>query len=362
MAKEQQHSRPSENSAPAAGIAEAEQPVAAPPTAEQTAAAEVAMGLVPAGAPTPAQRAAVPRPALRIGIVPETLEDAWRLAQMMARSELVPKNFRNHPEDVLVAVQMGVELGFAPMQALQSIAVINGRPSVWGDGFLALIMSSSLYKDHDEYYEVDGHRVDGLTLDDMKKDSTTAVCTFWRHGKATPVTRRFSVGQAKKAGLWGKSGPWTDYPDRMMSMRPRSWAGRDAFPDLLRGMRTTEEALDLPAEPEPEAPPQEVRRRSETPIERATNEGSVGTGKDRNIVDVAKVSEDVLDAAGVQDVEQFAGGFTVTLTNGVKVDTIDMADAIELEKFKGTKHKVRLTVTRQLTDGPLLLKSFAIAD
>jgi hypothetical protein len=56
-----------------------------------------------------------------------------------------------------------MELGFMPMQALQSIAVVNGRPSVWGDGFLALIMSSPLYLDHDEYYEVDGERRDGVT-------------------------------------------------------------------------------------------------------------------------------------------------------------------------------------------------------
>ena len=70
---------------------------------------------------------------------------------MMAKSELVPKAFRNKPEDVLVAIQLGTEIGFAPMQALQSIAVINGRPSVWGDGFLALIMASPLYRDHDEY-------------------------------------------------------------------------------------------------------------------------------------------------------------------------------------------------------------------
>jgi hypothetical protein len=201
----------------------------------------------------------------RIGIAPTTLDEGWRLAQMMAKSDLVPKNFRGKPEDVLVAIQLGTEIGFAPMQALQSIAVINGRPAVWGDGFLALIMGSPLYREHDEYYEVDGVRVNGLTADALKKDSTAAVCTFWRRGKPTPTTRRFTVGQAKKAQLLEKKDtPWITYPDRMLLMRARSWAGRDCFPDLLRGIRTAEEALD--AREAIDVPVvREVKRASETP-------------------------------------------------------------------------------------------------
>jgi hypothetical protein len=210
----------------------------------------------------------------RIGVAPTTLDEGWRLAQMMAKSDLVPKSFRGHPEDVLVAIQLGTEIGFAPVQALQSIAVINGRPSVWGDGFLALIMASPLYRDHEEYYEVDGQRVDGLNADALKKDTTAAVCTFWRRGKPEPVTRRFTIGQAKKAQLFGKEGPWQLYPDRMLLMKARSWAGRDCFPDLLRGIRTAEEALD---EREIVDVPivREVRRVSEGSDQR------VGTGGDR---------------------------------------------------------------------------------
>lgn len=188
---------------------------------------------------------------VQLGIAPRTLEEGWRLAQMMARSSLVPKNFREHPEDVLVAIQLGIEIGLAPMQSLQSIAVINGRPSVWGDGFLALIMASPSYADHDEYYEVDGRRVDGLTAEDLKKDSTAAVCTFHRKGKATPTTQKFTIAMAKKASLLGKEGPWGTYPDRMLKMRARSWAGRDAFPDVLRGITTAEEAQDTPLDPPP---------------------------------------------------------------------------------------------------------------
>jgi hypothetical protein len=195
----------------------------------------------------PAPPAALVKVPVRMGLAPTTIEEGWRLAQMFAQSEMVPKQYRSKPADVLVAIQYGLEVGFAPMQALQSIAVINGRASVWGDGFLALLMSSPVYQDHDEYYEVGGERRDALTADDMKADSTVAVCTFWRRGKRLPTTRRFSVGQAKKAQLWGKEGPWQTYPDRQLAMRARGFAGRDAFPDVLRGVKTAEEARDIPA-------------------------------------------------------------------------------------------------------------------
>jgi len=233
--------------------------------ATDTKDASVTATAEPTAEPKPAEQLA-PAPSrvpVRMGIAPQSVEEGWRLATILAESELVPKVYRKRPADILVAIQYGIEVGFAPMQALQSIAVINGRASVWGDGFMALLMSSPLYRDHDEYYEVKGERRDGLTVDDLKADDTTAVCTFWRQGKAMPVTRRFSIGQAKKSGLLGKEGPWATYPDRMMAMRARSWAGRDTFPDLLRGIRTAEEALDTPEIDPIDVQPVQPRRASE---------------------------------------------------------------------------------------------------
>jgi hypothetical protein len=161
---------------------------------------------------------------------------------------------------------MGAELGFAPMQALQSIAVINGRPGVWGDGLHALILSSPLYVSHDEAFEVNGKRVASLTPEDLKLDTTAAVCTFRRRGVVDPVSARFSIGHAKKANLWNKQGPWQEYPARMLQMRARSFAARDLFPDLLRGIHAAEELRDLPPmEDAPLAPPAVVRRMSEAP-------------------------------------------------------------------------------------------------
>src|ERR1700675_2806847 len=64
---------------------------------------------------------------------PVNLTEAVALAKLIASSELAPKDYKGKPGNCLIAMQLGAELGVAPMQAIQNIAVINGRPSVWGD-------------------------------------------------------------------------------------------------------------------------------------------------------------------------------------------------------------------------------------
>lgn len=183
-----------------------------------------------------------------LGMLPRTLEEAVRFAQLIAVSEMVPKDYRNKPANVLTSIMFGQDVGLSPMQALQSIANINGRPSLWGDGFLAVVMSLQQYKDHEECYVVDGKEVDFITADDLKKDATMAVARFWRKGRTKPFVATFSVADAKKANLLGKDGPWQQYPQRMMKYRARGFAARDAFPDGLRGIQLAEESQDIPGE------------------------------------------------------------------------------------------------------------------
>lgn len=182
------------------------------------------------------------------GLLPANLDEAARVAQLVARSTFVPTAFRDKPGDVLAAILYGLDLGLPPMQALQTIAVINGKPSVYGDGFLAVIYSLPAFKDHDEYFWVKGQRKDSLDPADLTDDTVKAVCVFTRKGRTKPVQREFSIANAKKASLWTKQGPWMSYPDRMLMFRARGFAGRDAFPDGLRGIVTAEEARDMPSE------------------------------------------------------------------------------------------------------------------
>lgn len=172
---------------------------------------------------------------LKTSLEPTTLQEAMKFSDILASSSMVPRDFQGKPGNVLVAIQWGREVGLGPLQALQNIAVINGRPSIWGDAALALVRGHPDCLSVQEGVEGEGEARQGW-------------CEVARRGEA-PQRRTFSVADAKRAGLWGKSGPWTQYPDRMLQLRARGFAIRDVFPDALRGVITREEAEDMPAEP-----------------------------------------------------------------------------------------------------------------
>lgn len=181
----------------------------------------------------PQQAAGSLRPAAQFDLSPQNFEQALTFSNYLAESDLVPKDFKGKPGNCLIAMQWGAELGLKPLQSLQNLAVINGRPALWGDAVIALVMASPVC----EY----------VTEDD---DGHTAYCRVKRKGGPEQV-RTFSIEDAQKAGLLGKQGPWTQYPKRMRQMRARAFALRDVFPDVLRGMPVAEELQDMAANPVP---------------------------------------------------------------------------------------------------------------
>lgn len=165
-----------------------------------------------------------------IDLSPQNFEQALTFSNYLADSDLVPKDFKGKPGNCLIAMQWGTELGLKPLQAMQNLAIINGRPSLWGDAVIALVRGSALCESVIE--TDDGH---------------TATCRVKRRGEAEQY-RTFSMDDAKAAGLAGKQGPWTQYPKRMRQMRARAFALRDVFPDVLRGLPVAEELMDAPTE------------------------------------------------------------------------------------------------------------------
>jgi hypothetical protein len=161
---------------------------------------------------------------------PRNLAEAMEFAKIIASSDMVPKDYINKPGNVLVAVQTGAELGLKPMQSLQGISVINGRPGVWGDAMWALIISHPEFEDVQE-----------------EKHDTHCTVTLKRRGRS-PVVTTFTMEDAKKAGLAGKQGPWQTAPKRMLQMRARAFAARDLFADALKGIKSIEELRDYPDE------------------------------------------------------------------------------------------------------------------
>ena len=175
-----------------------------------------------------------------------TMEDAMEFGRKVIASGMAPRGVTK-PEQVVIAVQVGAELGFSPMQALANIPVINGRASIMGDAAKARIKSKGMLcpgTDFREWITGEG-------------DEMVAHVTSQRvgHEKEFPP-HTFSVEDAKVAGLWGKAGPWKLYPKRQLKYRALGFHVRDHYSDVLTGVYLFEEARDIPAaEANPEMTP-----------------------------------------------------------------------------------------------------------
>ncbi len=166
-------------------------------------------------------------------LAPRTLDEAMQFSKLMADSELVPKDFRGKAGNVLIAVQMGAEIGIPPMQAIQNIAVINGRPGIWGDLGKAVLLSR-------------GCKIEERDVKDIKTTGE-AHCRITRpDGRVTE--RTYTVEDAKTAGLWARQGPWTTNPHRQLAWRAFWFAARDAAADMLKGLYGAELLADLDPE------------------------------------------------------------------------------------------------------------------
>lgn len=162
---------------------------------------------------------------------PEVSAQVFTLAAQIAKTDFAPKNYQGKPEATAICILYGVQLGLPWNVALTSVAVVNGRPSLYGDAPLSICRQHPQWQSIAEHIEGEG-------------DERKGCCTVQRRGEQ-PVVKTFSVADAKKAGLWGKQGPWTNYPDRMLQMRARGFALRDAFGDAMQGCILGEEAEDL---------------------------------------------------------------------------------------------------------------------
>lgn len=217
------------------------------------------------------------------GLQLSNLDDAWRFCTAMAASGMMPKGMQT-AQQILYALELGFEVGLPPLAAVQSIAVINGRASLYGDVMLGLVLASGKFDD--EAFEEDWIR-------DDKQAVIGAYCIVRRLPKGKPRRWDFTIEDAKTANLWGKEGPWRTAPKRMLQMRARAFALRDIFPDVLKGILSREEASDIP--PEKNVTDKSTVARptnlseltdqliADTPIESVTSQGTASENKDAEV-------------------------------------------------------------------------------
>jgi len=190
--------------------------------------------------------------------VPGSLDEVYRVARAVLVAKLAPGSYTQErgillsDEEVVarlvVGILKGAELGFAPMTALTTIAMINKKPCLYGDGASALIQS----RGHLERMTIEEIGAIPAVDAETRKfaDDFGVRVTMWRRGQGGPYIGQFTVGDAKRARLWmdPHREPWIKYPKRQLKWRAFAWPARDGFADDLMGLGIAEEMLDVPPE------------------------------------------------------------------------------------------------------------------
>lgn len=294
---------------------------------------------------------------------PTNTAEAFALAERLADSKLIPVSFQGKPNDVFVAMMWSRNLGLPIVQGLQSIAVINGRPSIWGDAALAVVKSSGLLESFKE--TITG---EGLKL--------TATCTVVRRGESEPYVESFSMFDAQTAGLTGKSGPWKQYPKRMLRLRARNFCLRNAFPDVLMGIGMAEEQMDIaaandsaaPAAAEAKSAAKRPQRKSKTALAQALAAQDLAPVEDAKEVpaadelpepqvQAAPAAESAEVEAAVQQTEALFGEDVAE--EPVDVDELHKKALDDLDRCASYEDMVALYKSLDIRVKPLVKQAFA---
>ena len=175
-------------------------------------------------------------------------EVSWKTAVRIANTPFVPTAFRGKPESVFAAVLYGEELGLGPMQSLNSIHVIEGKPSMSPELMRGLVARA-------------GHRID-------VKESSGDKVTLWgkRADTGSEATVSWSMKDAQLAGLAGR-GAWKTYPRAMLLARATSELCRMLFADVVAGLSyTPEEAASIAGSEWNEVPVDPLQNASEVTL------------------------------------------------------------------------------------------------
>ena len=164
--------------------------------------------------PTPA-----PTPTPGFSYITAGLQERADYIARLAPSTILPTAYRGNAANAFVAAETGAALGLEPLQALASIAVINGRATLSSDLMAAVIRRA-------------GHT---LRIVENSPESVTATLI-----RADDKTFKFEVtwdkDKAVKAGLWGQRGPWSQYPTQMLRARAITEVARQGASEALMGM------------------------------------------------------------------------------------------------------------------------------
>ena len=160
-----------------------------------------------------------------------TYNQYMKMAECLAHSEMIPQNYRNKPESVLVAIDVARQVQMSPLMVMQNLYIIQGKPS-WSANYCASVIKTNFTN---VKVELQG---EGL------KRGCRIIATD-KNGNLCEGTR-VTIEMAKQEGWFSKTGSkWQTMPDQMLIYRAYSFFARAYCPDKLLGIHDEFENLDI---------------------------------------------------------------------------------------------------------------------
>lgn len=282
-----------------------------------------------------------------------------RAAALLAASELVPDIFKKNVANTTIAMEMAVRIGASPLAVMQNLYIVYGKPG-WSAQFIIAAINST-------------GKFSPLRFA-MTGEGDDKGCVAWATENATKErleSPRVSIDMARKEGWLDKAGSkWKTMPELMLRYRAATFFGRLYAPEVLMGMKTTDEIVDITPENEiqPEKAPDTPTKGTEglkaalglgaekekEPPPESTSPGAVVTEKASSSTEIKKEGLPFGDPA--DDVPKEAAGVPAYMQRSVSVADADARWGKVDPLLKTVSEKVRKAYENNYAD---VLKKFA---
>lgn len=164
----------------------------------------------------------------------QTFEHAQRVAKMLSSSSLIPKEFQGNIQNTMIALEIANRIGASPLMVMQNLYIVHGRPS-WSSTFIIAALNSC-------------KRFSPLRFE-LSGEGETMECYAWAYELETKdkiIGPTVTMKMAKAEGWVDKNGSkWKTMPTLMIRYRAAAFFGRLYAPEILMGMHSQDEVIDM---------------------------------------------------------------------------------------------------------------------
>ena len=161
----------------------------------------------------------------------------WNMAVQLSKSDIIPDNYKNKPQNVVIAIGLANQMQLDPFTVMQNLAIIKGKTSWSGSFCKTLIERTGKYKNLELNY-----------VGEKGKDSYGCYLSAVRVSDGKVINGPTVTMQMAKAEKWTSNSKWLTLTDLMLAYRCQSFFCRLYVPEAMNGIYTSEEVEEVSAQ------------------------------------------------------------------------------------------------------------------